>query len=166
MSSIGVGDVPENNLGKRAPQEVIAALRRDFVAKALRVAAIKASHAADDILLGDDHGAEREIRLAISHLRSGAAAYGAIRCVIAALEIRTVLLAPTVWKKYFRLGSDKEKSRALALRTFAKTPEHFSRKRDHGRAEAALLALYAFQTIHATPPLETACPRHLGREWF
>jgi hypothetical protein len=30
----------------------------------------------------------------------------------------------------------------LALRTFAKSPEHFSRKRDHSRAESALLALY------------------------
>ena len=70
------------------------------------------------------------------------AAYGAILGVLAALEIRAVLVTPQTWKKHFRLDSDKEKSRALALRTFAKTPEHFSRKRDHGRGEAALLALY------------------------
>jgi hypothetical protein len=31
---------------------------------------------------------------------------------------------------------------ALALRLFAASPEHFSRKKDHGRAEAALLAVY------------------------
>jgi hypothetical protein len=69
-------------------------------------------------------------------------AYGAILGVLAALEVRTVLVTPQVWKKHFRLDRDKEKGRALALRTFAKTPEPFCRKKDHGRAEAALLALY------------------------
>jgi crossover junction endodeoxyribonuclease RuvC len=69
-------------------------------------------------------------------------AYGAVVGVLAALEIRTSLVTPQVWKKHFRLDDDKDKGRALALRTFAKTPEHFARKKDHGRAEAALLALY------------------------
>jgi crossover junction endodeoxyribonuclease RuvC len=69
-------------------------------------------------------------------------AYGAVVGILAALEIRTSLVTPQVWKKHFRLDDDKDKGRALALRTFAKTPEHFARKRDHGRAEAALLALY------------------------
>lgn len=70
------------------------------------------------------------------------ASYGAVRGVLAALQIRTHLVAPAVWKKHFRLDSDKEKARALALRLFAASPEHFSRKKDHGRAEAALLAVY------------------------
>jgi crossover junction endodeoxyribonuclease RuvC len=70
------------------------------------------------------------------------AAYGAIIGILAALEIRASLVTSQTWKIYFRLDSDKEKGRALALRTFAKTPEHFSRRKDHGRAEAALLALY------------------------
>jgi hypothetical protein len=69
-------------------------------------------------------------------------AYGAILGILAALEIRTSLVTPQVWKKHFKLNSDKEKGRALALRTFAKTPEHFARKKDHGKGEAALLALY------------------------
>jgi crossover junction endodeoxyribonuclease RuvC len=69
-------------------------------------------------------------------------AYGAVLGVLAPLEIRTALVTPQVWKKHFRLDSDKEKGRALALRTFAKTPECFSRRKDHGRAEAALLVLY------------------------
>jgi crossover junction endodeoxyribonuclease RuvC len=70
------------------------------------------------------------------------ASYGAVIGVLAALEVRTILVTPQTWKKHFRLDSDKEKSRALALRTFAKSPEHFARKRDHSRAESALLALY------------------------
>jgi crossover junction endodeoxyribonuclease RuvC len=79
------------------------------------------------------------------------ASYGAVRGVLAALQIRTHLVAPAVWKKHFRLGSDKEKSRALALQTFAKTPEHFSRKKDHGKSEAALLALYGAVLERSTP---------------
>jgi hypothetical protein len=73
-------------------------------------------------------------------------AYGAIIGVLAALEIRTSLVTPQVWKKHFKLDKDKEKSRALALRTFAKTPERFSRKKDHSRSEASLLALYGSHT--------------------
>jgi crossover junction endodeoxyribonuclease RuvC len=69
-------------------------------------------------------------------------AYGAIIGIVAVLGIRTVLVTPQIWKKHFRLDRDKEKSRALALRTFAKTPEFFARKKDHWRSEAALLALY------------------------
>jgi crossover junction endodeoxyribonuclease RuvC len=70
------------------------------------------------------------------------ASYGAVRGVLAALKIQTHLVTPGVWKKYFRLDSDKEKSRAAALRMFPATAHYFSRKKDHGRAEAALLAVY------------------------
>jgi hypothetical protein len=54
-------------------QEAIAALRRDFAAEALRVAAIKALHAADNITLGDD--GERGIQIAIQNLREAATAF-------------------------------------------------------------------------------------------
>jgi crossover junction endodeoxyribonuclease RuvC len=70
------------------------------------------------------------------------ASYGAVLGVLAALKIQTHLVAPAAWKKHFRLDSDKEKARAMALRLFAASPEHFARKKDHGRAEAALLAVY------------------------
>jgi hypothetical protein len=46
------------------------------------------------------------------------------------------------WEKHFRLPADNEASRALALRTFSGTSQHSARKKDHGRAEATLLALY------------------------
>jgi crossover junction endodeoxyribonuclease RuvC len=75
------------------------------------------------------------------------ASYGCLLGVLGALQIRTILVAPATWKKHFRLDSEKEKSRALALRTFAKSPEHFSRKKDHGRAEAALLAVYGSKEL-------------------
>jgi crossover junction endodeoxyribonuclease RuvC len=80
--------------------------------------------------------------------------YGVVLGVLAALEIQTRLVTPSVWKKHFRLDSDKEKARALALRTFAKSPEHFARKKDHGRAEAALLALYGAHQFPAPNSVE------------
>lgn len=67
--------------------------------------------------------------------------YGVVRGVVSASKIRTHLVAPTKWKKYFSLSSDKDASRALAIRYWPDSP-HFRRKKDHGRAEAALLALY------------------------
>jgi hypothetical protein len=60
-----------------APDQIarVAALHREFVGECLRVAAIKASHASDNVLLGDDINAERDIRLAISHLKEAAKAF-------------------------------------------------------------------------------------------
>jgi hypothetical protein len=68
-------------------------------------------------------------------------AYGMARGVVAACGIPQHLVTPTKWKKFFALTSDKETSRRLAILTWPGS-EHFNRKKDDGRAEAALLALY------------------------
>jgi hypothetical protein len=73
-------------------------------------------------------------------------AYGVVRGVVGALAIPSHLVTPGRWKKHFRLDSDKEKARALAIRLWPASA-HFSRKKDHGRAEAALLARFAAETI-------------------
>jgi hypothetical protein len=62
---------PEKNQAISA----IASLRREFIAEALRIVAIKAAHAADDVDLGDDIGAERGIAITISHLKAAAATF-------------------------------------------------------------------------------------------
>lgn len=71
--------------------------------------------------------------------------YGTALGVIGALKIPVVHVSPTKWKKYFGLSADKEEARALAI---SKWPAslHFRRKKDNGRAEAGLLALYGAQT--------------------
>lgn len=74
------------------------------------------------------------------------ASYGIARGVTLALGVPTYLVAPTKWKPHFGIGADKEKARALALRLWP-TSAHFSRKKDHNRAEAALLARYGAETI-------------------
>jgi crossover junction endodeoxyribonuclease RuvC len=70
---------------------------------------------------------------------------GLIRGVLMALEIPIVDVAPTVWKKWFRLDSDAEKARALAIRSWPHL-EGLSRKKDHNRAEALLLARWYVET--------------------
>jgi crossover junction endodeoxyribonuclease RuvC len=70
------------------------------------------------------------------------AAYGALLGVVGALTIPSTLVAATKWKRELGLSADKEEARALALRTWPARSELFKRKKDHGRAEAALLALW------------------------
>ncbi|MCI0601187.1 MAG: hypothetical protein L0Y60_17065 [Beijerinckiaceae bacterium] len=58
-----------------AATQAIADLRREFVAECLRVAAIKAAHGADNVFLGDDLNAERDIRIAVENIREAARSF-------------------------------------------------------------------------------------------
>jgi hypothetical protein len=74
--------------------------------------------------------------------------YGIALGVIGAAAIPLHLVTPAKWKAHMRLSSDKEQARALALRLFPACSEHFQRKKDHGRAEAALIARYGAEVLH------------------
>lgn len=78
-------------------------------------------------------------------------AYMTARTVVTSqLAIPTHLVTPQTWKRHYRLvggAEGKEAARALALRLFPASAEHFARKKDHGRAEAALLARFASETL-------------------
>jgi crossover junction endodeoxyribonuclease RuvC len=68
---------------------------------------------------------------------------------LAALEIPYQLVTPQAWKKLLMAGEPKEKdaSRVVARRMWpSQTEESLSRKKDHGRADAALLAEYGRRT--------------------
>ena len=67
--------------------------------------------------------------------------YGLLTGVMSALCIPVERVRPQTWKKYMGLDRDKAASLTLAR---AKWPacDMFSRKRDDGRAEAALLGEY------------------------
>lgn len=54
-------------------------------------------------------------------------------------------VAPASWKKRMGVTQNKSYSRTLALRAFPKASEQLKRKKDEGRAEAILLALYGYQ---------------------
>jgi Holliday junction resolvasome RuvABC endonuclease subunit len=69
-------------------------------------------------------------------------AVGAIEGVIACCEIPLTIVEPSMWKKFHQLrGSDKEAGRQRALQLFPAAHALLARRRDHGRAEAALIAL-------------------------
>ncbi|WP_441232646.1 hypothetical protein [Bradyrhizobium sp. 1200_D9_N1_1] len=74
-------------------------------------------------------------------------AYGVVLGVIGAAALPLHLVTPAKWKGHLRLSSDKEEARALALRLFPACADHFKRKKDHGRAEAALIARYGAETM-------------------
>ena len=69
--------------------------------------------------------------------------FGCIRGVCAALGLRTEIITPQSWKKSYGLGKDKEIVRAKAIELFPEAP--LSRKKDHNRAEALLIANYGKQ---------------------
>jgi crossover junction endodeoxyribonuclease RuvC len=70
-------------------------------------------------------------------------AVGAIEGVIAACEIPLTIIEASVWKRAFRLpGGDKESARQRALQLFPAAHAVLARKKDHGRAEAMLIALH------------------------
>jgi Holliday junction resolvasome RuvABC endonuclease subunit len=67
---------------------------------------------------------------------------GAIEAMIACCGIPITIVEPTAWKKLHQLrGGEKEVSRQRALQLFPTAHALFARRKDHGRAEAALIAL-------------------------
>jgi hypothetical protein len=86
------------------------------------------------------------------------AAYTTARVVVALLDIPMTLVTPGAWKKAMNVkgGPDgKEQCRAKALQLFPACAASFARKRDAGRSEAALLALYLAQQFRGLPRAPT-----------
>ena len=78
------------------------------------------------------------------------AAYTAARTVVSLIGIPTRLVAPTTWKKAMNMAGGpvgKEQCRGLAIELFPSCASAFARKKDQGRAEAALLAVYASRSL-------------------
>jgi Holliday junction resolvasome RuvABC endonuclease subunit len=87
-------------------------------------------------------------------------AVGAIEAAIARCEIPLTIIEPTTWKKFHQLrGGEKEASRQRALQLFPSAHVSFARRKDHGRAEAALLAL-AGMPVKVTERIAVEAPNH------
>jgi crossover junction endodeoxyribonuclease RuvC len=70
-------------------------------------------------------------------------AVGAIEAMLAGCEVPMTVVEPSAWKKFHQLrGGDKEGGRQRALQLFPAAHGLLARKRDHGRADSALIALY------------------------
>ena len=70
--------------------------------------------------------------------------YGQIEGLLRGVGLRPLYVTPKDWKKGMRLATaaTKDDSRELAKRHFQTSVNLFARKKDDGRAEAALIALY------------------------
>lgn len=75
--------------------------------------------------------------------------FGQLKAVFRALRLEPVLVEARSWKSYYGLPNDKEASRALAIKRFPSAADQLARKKDHGRSEALLLALYLDNTDHS-----------------
>lgn len=71
---------------------------------------------------------------------------GLIEGVVAAYGLPHQLVHPATWKAHFKVPTGKDAARSLAIRLYPGAP--LSKKKDHNRAEAILLARYG-QEKHA-----------------
>jgi len=55
------------------------------------------------------------------------------------------LVSPQVWKRHYGLTADKNSARAKAAEIFPAQASLFARKKDDGRAESSLIALYGWE---------------------
>ena len=69
-------------------------------------------------------------------------ATGVVEGVAKALGFRVETVPPATWKKALGLRGGKDESRAAAIRRWPKFHDLFARKKDDGRAEAALIACW------------------------
>lgn len=67
-------------------------------------------------------------------------AAGAVEYTGTALGLRVERVAPITWKKALKINPGKDGSRFAAMRLWPAMAHLFSRKKDDGRAEAALIA--------------------------
>lgn len=74
-------------------------------------------------------------------------ACGTIDGVLGALKVPVHYVTPSKWKSHFRLSQDKDASRTRAIEFWPARAELFARKKDHNRAEAALLARWGAEEI-------------------
>lgn len=72
-------------------------------------------------------------------------AKGTILGILATLEIPVFLPSPTSWKAKMRLDREGETSRLEALRRWPDLHQRLKRKKDHNRAEAALLGAWFYE---------------------
>lgn len=73
---------------------------------------------------------------------------GIIEGVIGSAHCPISYVSPTVWKRHYQLGSEKEQARQRAINTWPeKAEQYFARKKDHGRAEACLIALWGLRVL-------------------
>jgi crossover junction endodeoxyribonuclease RuvC len=75
--------------------------------------------------------------------------YGIVLGVLAACSIPMTLVPPLRWKRALAVPKAKDGARARASQLLPEAAHQWRFKKDHGRAEACLLALYGLRTLGA-----------------
>ena len=70
--------------------------------------------------------------------------YGICLGAAAALQLPTTTVAPQTWMKKIGKPQGKDGSRERAIQVFPSFSQSFARKKDDGRADAALIAYFGF----------------------
>ena len=78
---------------------------------------------------------------------------GIVEGVLAGLSVSFELIPPATWIKSMRTFGGKDGSRQRAQELFPDYAHLFARKKDDGRAEAALLACYTAEREQHEPPI-------------
>jgi hypothetical protein len=96
--------------------------------------------------------------------------YGIVKGILAALSVPTTFMTPQEWRRIARVDGtpgDKGASRIRASQLYPAQASMFFRSKDHGRADAALLAYAYMQSRNngahfiqnILPPCEPACAK-------
>lgn len=67
---------------------------------------------------------------------------GSLRTTVTLCGYRLSLVTPNEWKRFYRLGKEKNEARDLACRLYPSATHMMNRVRDHNRAESILIARY------------------------
>jgi crossover junction endodeoxyribonuclease RuvC len=107
---------------------------------------------ADDLSILRDHRSIALIEKVASRPGQGVSSVfgfgrslGVVEGVLAGMGIPVEMISPAVWTKAMRVNSGKDGSRQRAMELWPKRAGDFKRVKDHGRAEASLIALYLKQ---------------------
>ena len=73
--------------------------------------------------------------------------FGMAISAVASFNIPHTKIHPSVWKSDLNLSRDKDLSRQMAMKLWPSHLDYFKRKKDDGRAEAALIAYYILKCI-------------------
>lgn len=146
-----MGEGPKRELNYAALRDIIWSLRPDIVVleRAMAMPSIPGKN-----------GERREMGSASTFKFGGG--YYAIKAVVACLDrpLHPPVM-PGTWKKHFNLpGGDaaKEAARQLAIQRFPQVAPFLTRKKDHQRAEAFLIAVWYAET-GGKPAKRAAAPK-------
>lgn len=71
---------------------------------------------------------------------------GIVEGVVAAFRIPITLVIPQTWQKAMGVRDGKDAGRERAMQLFPAQADMFARKKDDGRSDAALIAVYGYQS--------------------